>query len=338
MTRALNDNFFKRFLPDGNLSELTEALQVLPQFMLNFRENYATIYYKGMRVLEIIDDGSADGIFGITADAYLTAEELLNSEFSENISDFKDSKSKYMFKLEMSNKKDWFTLLTFIANGIDNWRLGYTEEKLQHENPEKEIQQRIVLENNIFGNSNSTDYFIIDTEYKEQGNRNAGRFDAIALHWSRDMRNHRDYKPGLAFIEVKVGEGAIKGTSGINKHLDDIIKYDITDDFCADIEKNIFQLYTLGLISIPGSNIFDSEKSEKKQFKIDRNKTPQMIFALANYNQKSGKILEQLEKVAEPKELDLRFATSSFLGYGLYDEGMLKLDEFKQLLTKNAKE
>ena len=47
-----------------------------------------------------------------------------------------------MFKLEMSNKKDWFTLLTFIANGIDNWRLGYTEEKLQHENPEKEIQQR----------------------------------------------------------------------------------------------------------------------------------------------------------------------------------------------------
>jgi len=300
--RALSDDFFKRF-KEGNLKGLVECLQVFPHFMLNFRGKYVTIYYKGLRVLEIQENGK----FGITKEYVLCTEAEHDPVFGCYI---KNSDDKEFFNLDIQDTDtfDWFGFLSMIMRGIDKWRSQYGDKT------EKEIQQRIVLENNLFGGATSTDYFIVDTEYAELG----ARFDAIALHWSRDMRKQHNYKPGIAFIEIKAGEKAIDGSAGVVKHLQDIVKYEITEDFYKDIEKMVVQLCDLGLMDMPG----------QKQLEIDRSKTPQMIFAIANYNQKSSKLKSALESVAVPENIDLRFAMASFLGYGLYDEGMLNLSEF----------
>ncbi|MCQ2571657.1 MAG: hypothetical protein MJ165_01505 [Alphaproteobacteria bacterium] len=204
----------------------------------------------------------------------------------------------------------------FIARGIDEWRSQHKEQ------PEKEIQQRIVMENNVFADAEATDYFIVDTEYTEPGTKDGGRFDAIALHWSRHMRKHKDYKPGLAFIEVKCNQGAIGGTSGVQKHLQDVAKYKITNDFYDELEDMIATLRELKLISIPG----------KKRLEIDRNKKTQMIFALANYNPQSSVLYDNIKDIKEPANIDVLFATSSFIGYGMYDEHMVKLEDFKKMI------
>ncbi|MBQ8686359.1 MAG: hypothetical protein IJ517_01205, partial [Alphaproteobacteria bacterium] len=158
--------------------------------------------------------------------------------------------------------------------------------------------------------------------YTEQGNPDGGRFDAIALKWSRAMRASHNYKPGLALIEVKVGSAAIEGKSGIKKHLEDIEKFAVTNGFYDDLELMISQMRELYLINIPGET----------ELKFNRSEKPQFIFALANYNQRSELLWRNIFTMTEPENYDLRFATSSFIGYGLYDEGMLTLEQFKSLM------
>ncbi len=304
--RALSENFFKRF-KEGDLTGLVECLQAFPHFMLNLRGAYATIYYKGLRVLEIQENGK----FGITKEYVVPTESDIDPIFGDYIQDLGD-KEFCDLNIKDAATFDWFGFLTMIMRGIDKWRAQHGGKT------EKEIQQRIVLENNLFGGATSTDYFIVDTEYAEPG----ARFDAIALHWSRDMRDKRDYKPGIAFIEIKAGQNAIDGACGVAKHLQDIVKYEITEDFYKDIEEMVVQLRDLGLMDMPGN----------KRLEIDSAKKPQMIFAIANYNQKSSKLKSALESETVPENIDLRFATASFLGYGLYDEGMLTLPEFTDRL------
>jgi hypothetical protein len=64
----------------------------------------------------------------------------------------------------------------------------------------------------------------------------------------------------------------------------------------------------------------------------------QFIFVLADYNQQSAKLRTALEEI-DDKDLPftLLFVTASFMGYGLYDEGMLTLDQFRKLLTMKEK-
>jgi hypothetical protein len=54
---------------------------------------------------------------------------------------------------------------------------------------------------------------------------------------------------------------------------------------------------------------------------------------LANYNQHSTKLKTALTGIDEKNlPFKLLFATSSFMGYGLYEEGIVPLGQFKKLL------
>gem|GEM_PF-5240823 len=68
------------------------------------------------------------------------------------------------------------------------------------------------------------------------------------------------------------------------------------------------------------------------KIKINRGQTPQLIFAIANYNQKSTKLSAELDRMVLPDNLDVKFSVSSFMGYGLYDEGMKSLKEFRAIV------
>lgn len=312
MARALLPEFFERF-KTGDLSALVEVLTTSSHLMMNLRGDYATIYYKGLRVLEI----RANGSFGITREYVLISDIIESPIFSKYISNLDDPD---YFKLDIPSGDNfpWFDFFTFVMAGIDKWRSSHSEKC------EKDIQQRIAMENNSFGDASATDYFIIDTEYVEEGNGKGGRFDAIALKWSRAMRAAHNYCPTLALIEVKNATGAIEGKSGIKKHLEDIEKFAVTDDFYNDLELMISQMRELYLINIPGET----------ELKFNRSEKPQFIFALANYNQRSELLWRNVAKMTEPEKYDLRFATSSFIGYGLFEEGMLTLEQFKSRMPE----
>lgn len=105
--------------------------------------------------------------------------------------------------------------------------------------PEKKAQSKLVLLNNKNLDSN---WFCIDVEYVKSFNNQAekkeagfnGRFDIIALS---KIKPHK-----VALIELKYGSGAIGGTSGIYKHVEDFSKFREKGYFEGQLKQEIIEI------------------------------------------------------------------------------------------------
>lgn len=376
--RALDEetDFDKKFLPGHVYHPIAEAVKLAPQFMFSLRGDSVIIYYKCNKVLTIKNDKKP---FDINM-AYIL--ELKNNKKTPVLGDLyleyisEDKIVRKQKKVEHKNKpleyktvwqcvgnqdvfnnmdttktSDWLKFLLMMAAYIDDDKNNGGDEDV-----EKEIQQRIVLENNLLGKSESTDYYIFDTEYTakqfRQDKINNGKFDAVAVHYSENCE-----LPQLAFIEVKAGNKAVsekqketkEKTSGVYDHWFDVVKFNnISEEFFDDKIKMLDQLNAFGFLKLP-DNLKDcviNKQIGRKHF--------QMIFVLANYDQSGTELISEIEDIEKAingdfrknnlpahemarikenvKYIDLRFATSSFMGYGLYDECMLTLNQFKDLL------
>ena len=178
--------------------------------------------------------------------------------------------------------------------------------------------------------SNGTDYFIVDTEMAD--NENKSRFDMLAIKWERKDRKV-DKTCSLAIIEMKFGTEAFKNLEDHFKHI--ISFYDLKkiDVLKKTVVEQFKQLRELGLIQ------FSSKGNKNEVTKLEGD--VEFIILLANYNPNSTKINEHLafmkkmnDEELKKRGIVLKFATSSFMGYGLYDERMLSSDEFEKLLKK----
>lgn len=290
--RSISERFFNE-LKSGKYQNILQAVKQDDDLIVCLRGDYITIYYKSMRILEISKNGKydVDKNYGILPpnDATNWIEYFKNAKFAIT----SHNKSKQINKLE------------------------------------KEVQQAIVKENNASSICNETDYFIIDIEYTQSEFN--GRFDALAVYWPKNKRKN-GYDLQLAFIEVKAGNNAISGASGVAKHyksviefLNNLTKNNEKEQFIQDIEKMITQQRDLGLWNIPNN---------KHEITLSRLSKPQLIFILANYNQKSTALRNELNLFSNINKeynnelpFELKFATSSFVGYGLYDSGMISLDD-----------
>lgn len=187
---------------------------------------------------------------------------------------------------------------------------------------EREVQQWMVRENNFGKAAKCTDYFICDIEYDANQN---GRFDLIAAHWpSSGPSRKNNQKVGLAFIEMKYMNQSMVNKSGIRTHIENMRAYfsDHQDNFAVLKEemRTIFnQKLELGLI--------DSQKPIER---FDA-KTPDFILAIANHDPGSAILRQEIEAIKASQQslpFKLKFAYSNFMGYGLYDQNVIELDEF----------
>jgi hypothetical protein len=105
--------------------------------------------------------------------------------------------------------------------------------------PEKKAQSKLVLLNNESIDSN---WFCIDVEYvksfnnideKKESDFN-GRFDIIALS---KIKPHK-----VALIELKYGSRALKGNSGIYKHVEDFSKFCDKGYFEKQLKQEIIEI------------------------------------------------------------------------------------------------
>ena len=290
--RAISEKFFNE-LKSGKYQNILQTVKQDDDLIMCLRGDYITIYYKSMRILEISENGEYDV-------------------------------DKNYGIIPPNDDTNWIEYFKNAKKAIDSYN---TNEKL-----EKEIQQMIARENTCCSISNATDYFIFDIEYTQADKSLAdGRFDALAVHWPRDKRrNDKDLQ--IAFIEIKVGEKAILGSSGLIKHYNSASNFierlkqdtEYKKSFLDDAAQVVAQLRELGLWKI---------NDNKNTISFADEFYPQMIFILADFNTHSEILKEPLQSIQHNKELfDLRFATSSFMGYALYDECMLTLDETKEKL------
>lgn len=182
---------------------------------------------------------------------------------------------------------------------------------------EKEIQQRVVYENNLSVNADNTDYFIADVEWADN-DALGGRIDIVAFRWNHKKPRNRIVQ--LTLIEVKQGEDAIRtngeNSPGLKKHYEDYLSFKKDQESVNRVAKDMLlvlkQKKELGLVK-GLDKLFEKENTEIEP-KIETE--PDFLFLLANYHHYSKKL--QME--CQVLQNECKFINASFCGYGLYKD------------------
>jgi hypothetical protein len=306
MPRILSNQFISDLqLKDGLLHPILTLAQRDKTLDLEIRDRYINIYYRGGNLTRIKSKGE---------DYVATFKfSYLGAEWQKNVPE-----DLFEKPLNADLVRKWIRNVGNIKQGMDLW-FG------AHPKDEREFQQLLIRENNFAHTAGGTDYFILDIEYAKQD----ARFDAVALEWESSgiKRQLRGYEPKLAFIEIKYGDGALSGTSGIKEHIRALDAY-LGRGGLEEIQREMIELLRqkreLGLV--PGL-----AKNPNQICNLFPPKKPDFIFLLAGHDPDSRKlrgILDKLKLLPKMEHASLKFAAANFLGWGLYKQNILSLDEF----------
>ena len=272
--------------------KITEYVRISPYLDMEMRGNCVMVYYRGGKILTIFDDKKMEGLA---------------------VEYHKDKDAKLLVP-HIETIEDYFAKAMHIIDIHE----AFAKSKLG----EKEIQQRVVFENNLSVNADKTDYFVADVEWADNDIL-GGRADIIAFRWNH--MEHRKRLLQLTIIEVKQGEEAIvtsvdnngKVSAGLSKHYDDFEKLRQDKDGVKALAEDMLvvlkQKKDLGLIKGLDWLFEDSRKN-----KITPEILPEVdfLFLLSNYHHYSDNLKKELEKLPD----EARFISSSFMGYGLYKD------------------
>ena len=279
MARKISEKFIKEFT-ENSLKPVLEYVKSDDTLAMELRGKEVMIYYRGGMILAIKEESYE--FTGLSV-GYGEIEKPSLTTFENYF-----PKAKHL--IDFYTKNTW----------------------------EKDIQQRIVQENNYSPNSKGTDYFIIDTEYE----CNTGRFDFVALRWDSTTparRLQKGYKTGITIFEVKQGVDSLTGDSGIKGHYhkfeDFIANRPNVDNFISDMVDVFQQKRCLGLVID-----IDILKSLTK---ADVMPDIEFVFLLTNYNSDSKKLSNELENIG-----DCEFICANPMGYGLYERNIISKHEF----------
>lgn len=299
--RGLSDEFLKD-LKEGVLKEVLDYVKRDDTLNLCIRENYINIYYRGGSLYKISEKD----------------KNIYQFEFDNNYCNHKvkyfDSKSIVLPKT--TNYREYLSLIYDLKREMDIYFREYP--KL-----EREFQQVVLRENNCSSVSNDTDYYIADIEYAN--NESKSRFDLVGVKWlsnKSDKKNSHNLK--LAIMEMKYGDGSLTGNAGIDDHfnkLKSFINSKHLENLYDEIEIIFNQLIELGLVDIKYG----------KSITFDRNSKPEYIIIPANHKPASTILGREVSNVVTKyrellKKVDVKIASSSNMGYGLYDETMKDID------------
>lgn len=311
-TRAISKTM-KNALLTGTLSGLLKAVQMDDTLDLELRGDSVNIYYRGGSIFKITehknktDNTSKFTIFFDTN--YCTK---LSHQDSESQCSFDFNGTSFMLNAKPSPTKA-VENLPFYKQAMDLWFHA-------HPKYEREFQQVIARENNNIGKiSNGTDYFIADIEFADED----ARFDMVALKWLSEGATRKDpSKVSLALIEVKYGDGALKGSAGIAKHLADFKTFlddeEKVEEFCEDMSNVFEQKCQLGLV--------DWLKEHQYEVTISPDK-PEAIFIFANHDLDSTILQNEISKInLSNYSFPILYANASYMGYGLYENQMKHID------------
>jgi hypothetical protein len=308
--RALSEEFMEDLREgDGCLSPLLKRVRKDDTLMLAIRDGYINIYYRGGSILKLVEKKSHK---------YQTFFDSNYNKLGGSLPDLPPE----IQDIEQTIK--WVEAVPHLKEIMDFYFSSFS--KL-----ECEFQQLVVRENNSSNYSNESEYFISDIELADA---NIGaRFDMTAIRWlANDRQKARRCK--VAFIEMKYGDKALKGKSGLLKHLKDFNEL-IQNEEGYEIVRSMVvsqfnQLDELGLVNYNKSETFSG-----MELITDK---PEVIFLLGNHNQRSTILSKELEhidfdKYDQSKLFDLRFYVASFAGYGLHSDNMLSLKQMRMLLS-----
>ena len=292
-TRALSPEFLGDLGKGGILGSVTDMVRADKSLCIELRGISVNVYYRGGSLMKITSS---------------QASQAYSLDFNENY--FKGNSVPDLPKRKINTKDDidrWVDISPLLKRGMDQH--GRRRE-------EREFQQTILRDNNFGSSALQTDFYICDIEYASE----YGQYDMIAVHWpslgaTRKVADDRR----IAFIEVKYGDKALTGKSGLSAHIVDINKFAGCRENLNRIKKEMVDVFNqkrkLGLITC------------NKDLRSFSDENPLLLLVLVNHDPDSTTLRDVLNDLPESPNVDLHIATSSFLGYGLYNQGIHPLND-----------
>ncbi|MEI0796817.1 hypothetical protein R4Q14_00615 [Brachyspira intermedia] len=278
------------FIKHNDLVKIADIVKNDDTLLFCIRENYINVYYRGISILKF-EDGK-----GIDKSNY-------NKLYLSGSS------------LKISNVDEWIDNITILKNLIDT--------KISNFPKEKEFQQLIVRTNTSSKLALESDYYFIDVESIDP-NMKECRFDIIGFKWTNKKNTS---KCQLSIVEMKYGKNAF---DNMDKHFNDILYLDGHSHFESLKIQTISQfkqLKELGLINL--SKGADKNADDIKEL----DEKAECIILFADMNPKSEltyRIYKEAVKTqSQLKNIEIKFAVSSFMGYALFNQFVLDLNQFK---------
>jgi hypothetical protein len=274
--RKLSSEFMDA-LQNGELNCFLEAVKTDAELCMEIRHNFVNIYFRGGNLCRITEHISKNKT-SVKFRAYFNPKYILAE--SENRATFE----KLVAELNKNtNYNLWIESIPTLKVIMNNWLK-------KHPKHERGFQQDLARKYSRL-NSN-LDYIVADIEYADSENKS--RFDMLAV-----TRPNANGEASLVFVELKYGDKAMGGSSGVKKHIDDVNKYlSSTDKFqslCDEIMGIIYQKIELGLLP-----------SSVGVIKMISTQKPQFILLVAEHNPQSKALqnaknnaFQALEKLRE---------------------------------------
>lgn len=313
--RQLSEFFIKNLKNEsGIIFPILERVKNDDTLMFAIRDGYINIYYRGGSLLKITEH---------------------NNSFSTSFDHNYIKSGMSASDLRIPSNIDSVDAAQKCVQAFPHIKEVMDLYFSKNNKPEREYQQLVARENNYSTISNESEYFIADIEVAET--EFGARFDMIGIKWPANQRQ-KGNKCTPVFIEMKYGDGAVGGTSGLVKHLkdfNDFIEEGRYSSLLASMENQFDQLDELGLLKF-------NKSGNVKNISFDTNKKlkPEVILILANHNPRSTSLSTELNKpevlnIIKEENFDLKFFVASFSGYGMHHDCMLNLESFLKLLKDN---
>ncbi|NDV24439.1 hypothetical protein [Desulfovibrio sp. JC022] len=320
MSRGLN-SLFLADLKDGILTPVLE--RVLKDHTLDFqiRDDEVHIYYRGGQ-LSSIKPATAKEKYSVSFDKNYLKGSDLDVDLVPEITDAETAE--------------------LCVSTFQSLKLAMDFHFARQQKNEREFQQLVSRENSYSSLSNKTDYFIVDIEFENKTEDVTTKFDCIAIKWpsvSAARRDPNNNKLKLAIVEIKYGDNALAGKSGLVDHLDKtyncLRNNGVLENITSTTLKQFNQKRELGLVH------FSKNGNQNEITHLPAK--PEFIFLFSNHDPSSSTLSNEIDSAAFKVSFeklqeyaDVRFAVSSFMGYGLFEECVLTLDDFKKVLKAQA--
>jgi hypothetical protein len=309
--RGLSPKFMEDLKEGGVLHPLLRRVQRDTTLDLEIRNDYLNIYYRGGSLVKVALVPRGAGKYTLTFNTnYVSKAKSASADLQEST------------VASAADTEKWITCIAVLKDVMDLW-FG------AHPKDERALQQMVVWENNDSPWATGTDYFIVDIEYdSRKGNADqGGRFDLVALRWESDSTSRKlksKKRPKLVVIEMKAGDGALKGKAGLQDHIA------VLQEFAAPkSRKAMFIREMLGVFAQKRElNLIRGLSHNKNMLDQESIDTDiGFMLLLAGHDPASNKLSDELRTLQT--ELPIMFSTANFMGFGLYKENVHTLLEFR---------
>ena len=203
--RGIHNTAFLSELKSGSLKPLVDLIKSNDDLVLQIRDNYFNVYYKGGNVAKVTSPKSVE-----------FDENYFRAHSEKSDEDWDDIKNKRQDAIDLFKKGLFGKYIDTVKSAMETYWHDILKDKGV---AEKMAQHQICILNNF-----QADYTVIDLEYQvsteseckyrgnrrtKKGNLPSPRFDIVAIRNS----GHR-----LCIIELKKGTKALKDPSGVQEH------------------------------------------------------------------------------------------------------------------------